>query len=81
MSHESPAPANADAQPVTQPAAQQTAQASRPIKSIGFIHLVPFDRNDPRKGHDEGVELFEYAEQLGLDSGWVRTRHMQHGLS
>lgn len=53
----------------------------RPIKSIGFIHLVPFDRNDPKKGHDEGVELFEYAEQLGLDSGWVRTRHLQHGLS
>lgn len=54
---------------------------ARAIKSIGFIHLVPFDRNDPRKGHDEGIELFEYAEQLGLDSGWVRTRHMQHGLS
>ncbi len=51
------------------------------MTSIGFIHLVPFDRNDPRKGHDEGVELFEYAEQLGLDSGWVRTRHLQHGLS
>lgn len=54
---------------------------SRPIRSIGFIHLVPFDRADPRTGHEQGVELFAYAEQLGLDSGWVRTRHLQHGLS
>ena len=53
----------------------------RPVKSVGFIHLVPFDPSDPRKGHEEGLELFEYAEQLGLDSGWVRTRHLQHGLS
>ncbi len=53
----------------------------RPVKSVGFIHLVPFDREDPRKGHEEGIELFEYAERLGLDSGWVRTRHLQHGLS
>ncbi len=55
--------------------------AHRPVKSVGFIHLVPFDRNDPRKGHEEAIELFEHAEALGLDSGWVRTRHMQYGLS
>ena len=54
---------------------------SRPVKSIGFIHLVPFDKTDPKRGHDEGLELFEYAEELGLNSGWVRTRHLQHGLS
>lgn len=54
---------------------------ARPLKSVGFIHLVPFDPSDPLRGHEEGLELFEYAEELGLDSGWVRTRHMQHGLS
>lgn len=54
---------------------------SRPVKSIGFIHLVPFDKSNPQRGHEEGLELFEYAEELGLDSGWVRTRHLQHGLS
>lgn len=52
----------------------------RPLKHLGFIHLVPFDPEQPRKGLEEGIELFEYAEQLGLDSGWVRTRHMQYGL-
>lgn len=55
--------------------------ASRPLRSLGFIHLVPLDRDDPRRGLEEGIELFRYAEQLGLDSGWVRTRHLQHGLS
>ena len=30
----------------------------RPVKSVGFIHLVPFDPSDPRKGHEEGLELF-----------------------
>ena len=53
----------------------------RPLRHLGFIHLVPFDRDDPRRGLEEGIELFEYAEQLGLDSGWVRTRHLQYGLS
>ncbi|CAG7618631.1 LLM class flavin-dependent oxidoreductase [Leucobacter soli] len=48
--------------------------------SLGFIHLVPFDRDDPKRGLDDGIELFRYAEELGFDSGWVRTRHLQRGL-
>ncbi|NLT25829.1 MAG: LLM class flavin-dependent oxidoreductase [Microbacteriaceae bacterium] len=52
----------------------------RPLRSLGFIHLVPFDRDDPATGLREGVELFRFAEELGLDSGWVRTRHLQYGL-
>lgn len=55
--------------------------ASRPVQSVGFIHLVPFDSTNPLKGHEESIQLFEYAEQLGLNSGWVRTRHLQYGLS
>ncbi|MBK0421745.1 LLM class flavin-dependent oxidoreductase [Leucobacter sp. CSA2] len=54
--------------------------AARPLKTLGFIHLVPFDRDDPAQGLRDGIELFRYAEELGLDSGWVRTRHLQHGL-
>lgn len=52
----------------------------RPLQRLGFIHLVPFDRDDPRAGFADALELFRYAEELGLDSGWVRTRHMQYGL-
>ncbi|GGC42690.1 monooxygenase [Brevibacterium sediminis] len=50
------------------------------VGHLGFIHLVPFDRDDPGRGLAEGIELFRFAEELGLDSGWVRTRHMQSGL-
>ncbi len=57
------------------------APQPRPLRHLGFIHLVPFDRDNPRKGLEDGVELFRYAEELGLDSGWVRTRHLQYGLS
>ncbi|GAA1315512.1 LLM class flavin-dependent oxidoreductase [Leucobacter albus] len=57
------------------------ATARRPLRHLGFIHLVPFDRDNPARGLEEGIELFEYAEELGLDSGWVRTRHLQYGLS
>lgn len=56
-------------------------QPRRAPKSIGFVHLVPFDRHAPLQGHLDGIELFRHAEALGLDSGWVRTRHLQHGLS
>ncbi|WP_416445173.1 LLM class flavin-dependent oxidoreductase [Leucobacter sp. HNU] len=53
----------------------------RPLRHLGFIHLVPFDRDNPRAGFDDAIELFRYAEELGLDSGWTRTRHLQHGVS
>ncbi len=52
----------------------------RRLRSLGFIHLVPFDRDNPGAGLRDGIELFRYAEELGLDSGWVRTRHLQYGL-
>ncbi|MBP1326215.1 alkanesulfonate monooxygenase SsuD/methylene tetrahydromethanopterin reductase-like flavin-dependent oxidoreductase (luciferase family) [Leucobacter exalbidus] len=52
----------------------------RPLRSLGFIHLVPFHKDAPAQGFADAIELFRYAEELGLDSGWVRTRHMQHGL-
>ncbi|UOQ58968.1 LLM class flavin-dependent oxidoreductase [Leucobacter rhizosphaerae] len=54
---------------------------SRPLRHLGFIHLVPFSREDPAQGLADAIELFRYAEALGLDSGWVRTRHLQYGLS
>lgn len=57
-----------------------STQTTRPLDHLGFIHLVPFDRNDPALGLRDGIELFRFAEELGLDSGWVRTRHMQYGL-
>lgn len=52
----------------------------RPLRRLGFIHIVPFTRDDPGRGLQESIELFRYADELGLDSGSVRTRHLQYGL-
>lgn len=54
--------------------------ARRPLRHLGFIHLVPFDADAPEGGFRDAIELFRYAEELGLDGGWVRTRHLQRGL-
>lgn len=54
---------------------------SRAPERLGFIHLVPTSRDDPRQGLEDAIELFQFAEELGLDSGWIRTRHMQYGLA
>lgn len=47
---------------------------------LGFIHLVPFARDAPRAGFEDAIDLFRFADELGLDSGWLRTRHMQYGV-
>lgn len=57
-----------------------TDAPARPLQHLGFIHLVPFDGDAPAGGFADAIELFRYAEELGLDSGWVRTRHLQRGL-
>ncbi|WP_183086200.1 LLM class flavin-dependent oxidoreductase [Mycetocola tolaasinivorans] len=49
-------------------------------RQLGFIHLVPIDPEDPTRGLADTIELFRFAEELGLDSGWLRSRHLQRGL-
>jgi alkanesulfonate monooxygenase SsuD/methylene tetrahydromethanopterin reductase-like flavin-dependent oxidoreductase (luciferase family) len=53
----------------------------RPLRKLSFLHIVPYERADPAKGLNEALDLFEYAEELGLDGGWIRTRHLQYGVS
>jgi alkanesulfonate monooxygenase SsuD/methylene tetrahydromethanopterin reductase-like flavin-dependent oxidoreductase (luciferase family) len=54
---------------------------SAPDKNIdlGFLHITPFSPENPGEGLHDAVDLFRYAETLGFQSGWVRTRHLQHG--
>lgn len=53
--------------------------ASTP-KKLSFLHIVPFTRDDPAAGLEDALDLFSYAEELGLDGGWIRTRHIQYGV-
>lgn len=50
------------------------------LRKLGFLHIVPFRRDDPATGFEEALQLFSYGEGLGLDGGWIRTRHLQYGV-
>lgn len=62
--------------PVTQPA--PTAP-----KRLSFLAFIEHTRvsSDRSLGLQEGLELFEYAEGLGYDTGYVRHRHLETYLS
>ena len=55
--------------------------AARPLRRLGFLTIGAFEGDDPTVGLEQGLELFERAEALGLDGGWTRTRHLQFGIS
>ncbi len=50
---------------------------------LGFLTNVPFtsDAGGARRGLDEAIETFEYAESIGFDTGWVRQRHFDNYLA
>ncbi|WGD36792.1 LLM class flavin-dependent oxidoreductase [Lysinibacter sp. HNR] len=50
---------------------------------LGFLSFVPNDYGPLGAGRAlrEGVELFQFAEELGYQSGWVRVRHFEPYLS
>ncbi|WP_181064263.1 LLM class flavin-dependent oxidoreductase [Pseudoclavibacter sp. AY1F1] len=62
--------------PVTQP-------ASAAPKRLSFLAFVEHTRVSMNRslGLQEGLELFEYAEDLGYDTGYVRHRHLETYLS
>ncbi|MFG2352201.1 LLM class flavin-dependent oxidoreductase [Streptomyces sp. NPDC048521] len=53
----------------------------RPLRKLGFLTIGLFDAADPARGHESTLEIIELGERLGLDSAWVRHRHLQHGIS
>ncbi len=53
----------------------------RPLRSLGFLTIGLFDPASPREGHEATLRLVELGERLGLDSAWLRHRHLQHGIS
>ncbi|MDR1442613.1 MAG: LLM class flavin-dependent oxidoreductase [Bifidobacteriaceae bacterium] len=48
------------------------------ITSLSFVHIFPFAPDNPADGLEEGIKLFQLAEQLGYNAGYVRTRHLQY---
>jgi alkanesulfonate monooxygenase SsuD/methylene tetrahydromethanopterin reductase-like flavin-dependent oxidoreductase (luciferase family) len=54
---------------------------SQPLRKLGFLTIGLFDGDDPRPGHESTLRVIELGEELGLDSAWVRHRHLQYGIS
>ena len=52
-----------------------------PLRKLGFLTIGLFDEADPRRGHESTLEIIQLGEQLGLNSAWVRHRHLQYGIS
>lgn len=48
---------------------------------LGFLTIGSFDPADPGPGHETLLRTVELGEHLGLDSAWLRHRHLQHGVS
>jgi alkanesulfonate monooxygenase SsuD/methylene tetrahydromethanopterin reductase-like flavin-dependent oxidoreductase (luciferase family) len=53
----------------------------RRLRKLGFLTIGLFDEADPRQGHESTLELIALGEELGLDSAWLRHRHLQYGIS
>ncbi|MEV7873476.1 LLM class flavin-dependent oxidoreductase [Microbacterium sp. NPDC089188] len=54
---------------------------TRRLRSLGFLTIGLFDRDDPRAGHETTLSIIERGEDLGFDSAWLRDRHLQYGIS
>jgi alkanesulfonate monooxygenase SsuD/methylene tetrahydromethanopterin reductase-like flavin-dependent oxidoreductase (luciferase family) len=63
------------------PPVPDTAPGPRPLRKLGFLTIGLFDEADPRTGHEDTLHLIELGERLGMDSAWLRHRHLQHGIS
>jgi alkanesulfonate monooxygenase SsuD/methylene tetrahydromethanopterin reductase-like flavin-dependent oxidoreductase (luciferase family) len=53
----------------------------RPLRKLGFLTIGLFDPADPAPGHESTLQIIELGERLGLDSAWLRHRHLQFGIS
>ena len=51
------------------------------ISHIGFLTPGNYADDDPASGLEATLKLFQAGEALGYDSGWVRQRHLEHGIS
>ena len=60
---------------------QNLARALTELNERGFLTIGLFDPQDPRPGHESVLRIIELGEQLGFDSAWVRSRHLQAGIS
>ncbi|MEV6930847.1 LLM class flavin-dependent oxidoreductase [Dactylosporangium sp. NPDC051485] len=50
------------------------------IRTLAFLTPGNFLDDDPYAGLESTLRLFEHGERLGFDGGWIRQRHLEHGV-
>jgi len=50
------------------------------IHVLGFLTPGNFADDDPYTGLEATLQLFEDADMAGWDGGWIRQRHLEHGV-
>jgi hypothetical protein len=51
------------------------------IRHVAFVTPGNYAEDDPESGLEAALRLFEKGEALGFDSAWVRSRHLERGIS
>jgi hypothetical protein len=51
------------------------------IRHVAFLTPGNYPENNPESGLEAALRLFEKGEALGFDSAWVRSRHLERGIS
>lgn len=51
------------------------------IRRLAFLTPGNYPDNDPAAGFEKTLQLFEFGEDIGFDSAWVRQRHLEPGIS
>ena len=58
-----------------------TMERTTSIATLAFLTPGNYPDDDPAQGLDETLDLFEESERIGFDGGWIRQRHLEHGVS
>ena len=51
------------------------------LRHIAFLTPGNYEADNPRVGLENALRLFEAAEGLGFDGAWVRSRHLERGVT
>lgn len=62
------------------PGGSSPAAVSPTIQTLSFLTPGNYPDDDPYRGLEDTLQLFEYGESLGFDGAWIRQRHLEHGV-
>jgi alkanesulfonate monooxygenase SsuD/methylene tetrahydromethanopterin reductase-like flavin-dependent oxidoreductase (luciferase family) len=65
----------------TESAPDVSASSGPAVRSLSLLVPGSFTDDDPYRGLESTLRLFEYAERLGFDGAWIRQQHLVPNVS